>query len=48
MMCKNINNETAHEDVIVATRKDFNEIKLLVSHLTVGIHTDEIEKKLLK
>lgn len=48
MMCRNINNGTAHEDAKVATQKDFNEIKSLASRLTVGIHTDEIEKKLLR
>lgn len=48
MMCKNINNGTAHEDANISTDKNFNDIKSLASRLTVGIHTEEIEKKLLR
>jgi hypothetical protein len=48
MMCTNNNNGTAHEDPTMATQTDFCDIKLLASRLMVGIHSDEIEKKLLR
>jgi hypothetical protein len=47
-MCTNNNNGTAHEDPTMATQTDFCDIKLLASRLMVGIHSDEIEKKLLR
>jgi hypothetical protein len=46
MLCRNTSNGTGHEDSTITT--DFNDIKSLASRLTVGIHTEEIEKKLLR
>jgi hypothetical protein len=48
MMCKNNPNGTSHEDSQIAMQTDFCDIKSLASRLTVGIHADEIEKKLLR
>lgn len=48
MMCKNNLNGTAHEDSQITTQTDFSDIKSLASRLIVGIHADEIEKKLLR
>ncbi len=47
-MCKNNPNGTSHEDSQIAMQTDFCDIKSLASRLTVGIHADEIEKKLLR
>jgi hypothetical protein len=48
MLCRNTSNDIAHEDSTIIASTDFNDIKSLASRLSVGIHTEEIEKKLLK
>jgi hypothetical protein len=48
MMCKITTNGIAHEDSTIAAQTYFSDVKSLASRLMVGIHTDEIEKKLLK
>jgi hypothetical protein len=48
MLCRNTSDGIAHEDSTITTSTDFNDIKSLASRLSVGIHTEEIEKKLLK
>jgi hypothetical protein len=47
MMCTNTNNGTSHEDPTITIQTDFCDVKSLASRLIVGIHADEIEKKLL-
>ena len=46
MMC--VNNSTSHENSYLTTQTDFADIKSLASRLIVAIHTDEVEKKLLR
>lgn len=47
MMCKNRNDGNVHEDANLVDQTDFCDVKALASRLIVGIHVDEIEKKLL-
>ena len=46
MMCNN--SSTSHENPYLTMQTDFANIRALASRLIVSIHTDEVEKKLLR
>lgn len=48
MMCRNRTDGAVHEDADLSNQTDFCDVKALASRLIVGIHVDEVEKKLLK
>ena len=49
MMCiTNNTNGTSHENPHITMQTDFADIKSLASRLIAAIHSDEIEKKLLR
>jgi hypothetical protein len=49
MMCMNYpTNLTPHENFHISMQTDFADVKSLASRLIAAIHSDEIEKKLLR
>jgi hypothetical protein len=49
MMCvNNSTNFTPHENPHITMQTDFTDVKSLASRLIAAIHSDEVEKKLLR
>lgn len=49
MMCINsTNTSAAHENPQITMQTDFDDVKSLASRLIAAIHTDEVEKRLLR
>ncbi len=48
MCINNPTNFTPHEDPHITMQTDFSDVKSLASRLIAAIHSDEIEKKLLR